>query len=288
LGDAATPAWALRGSAGFREPPPPCTGNLGCATGTGRIWFIGIESSRRAPADRASFPPRSHRPALPHGPPRSRDPRLAGHSSDAGFGSGETEQGWGLPGALHPAQTGRRSAGSSNSPRDGGDARAVFIHKVPPRIENPAVVQGHQGVSGCGGVVLAVLAVRVLQGRKLVLAQHLVHHELPRGGRGARWSGRGNAAAPRCFGFSPARVAEPGPWPPCSPPPRAGPQSCPRESQQRAPRRETRAYLENWKMSKTNFSILMPLGFSGWISCPVVMSTCGIFFSATWCCSCGS
>lgn len=36
-------------------------------------------------------------------------------------------------------------------------------------------------------------------------------------------------------------------------------------------------YFANWKMSKTNFSILIPLGLSGLTSCPWE-STCGIFF----------
>lgn len=129
------------------------------------------------------------------------------------------EKGWGLPGALYPAQKGHRRAGSSNSPRDGGDARAIFVHKVPSCIENPAVVQGHQGMSGCGGVVLAVLAVCILQGRKLVLTQHLVHHKFPGGKQGAGGSGLGNIAAPCCFGFSPARAAELGLQPPRSPHP---------------------------------------------------------------------
>lgn len=39
-------------------------------------------------------------------------------------------------------------------------------------------------------------------------------------------------------------------------------------------------YLANWNMSKTNFSILIPLGLSGLISLPC-MSTYGIFFWAT-------
>lgn len=49
----------------------------------------------------------------------------------------------------------------------------------------------------------------------------------------------------------------------------------------------TVTHLANWKMSKTNFSILIPFGLSGLISWPFA-STCGIFFWATWCCSCGS
>lgn len=49
----------------------------------------------------------------------------------------------------------------------------------------------------------------------------------------------------------------------------------------------TVTHLANWKMSKTNFSILMPFGFSGLISWPWA-STYGIFFWATWCCSWGS
>lgn len=49
----------------------------------------------------------------------------------------------------------------------------------------------------------------------------------------------------------------------------------------------THTHLANWKMSKTNFSILIPFGLSGLMSRPDA-STCGIFFWATWCCSCGS
>lgn len=49
----------------------------------------------------------------------------------------------------------------------------------------------------------------------------------------------------------------------------------------------TTTHLANWKMSKTNFSILIPFGLSGLISRPCV-STYGIFFWATWCCSWGS
>lgn len=46
-------------------------------------------------------------------------------------------------------------------------------------------------------------------------------------------------------------------------------------------------YLANWKMSKTNFSIFIPFGLSGLSGRPRE-STHGIFFWATWCCSCGS
>lgn len=133
---------------------------------------------------------------------------MAGHFSNAGSCSTEMKEHWRLPSALYPSQKGCRSSRSGNSPGDGGDACTVFVHKVPPRIEDPAVVQGHQGMSGCRGVVLAVLAVCVLQRRKLILAQHLVHHKLPREVQSAGGSRLGNVAAPWCFSFSSAWMVE--------------------------------------------------------------------------------
>lgn len=50
---------------------------------------------------------------------------------------------------------------------------------MAPGVQDPAVVQGHEGVSGCGGRVLPALGVRVLQRGELVLPQNLVHHERP-------------------------------------------------------------------------------------------------------------
>lgn len=52
-------------------------------------------------------------------------------------------------------------------------------------------------------------------------------------------------------------------------------------------RNSAATHFANWKMSKTNFSILIPFGFSGLMSWPW-SSTNGIFFWATWCCSWGS
>lgn len=69
--------------------------------------------------------------------------------------------------------------GSRSSPGDGGEACAILVHEVSPCVEHPAVVQGHQGVPCRGGVVLAVLAVCILQWRELILTQNLIHHKLP-------------------------------------------------------------------------------------------------------------
>lgn len=58
---------------------------------------------------------------------------------------------------------------------------AVLVDEVAPGVEHPAVVEGHEGVSGCGGRVLCVLTVRILQGGELVLPQHLIHNKRPVG-----------------------------------------------------------------------------------------------------------
>lgn len=58
------------------------------------------------------------------------------------------------------------------------------------------MVQGHQGVPCRGGVVLAVLAVRVLQRRELILTQHLVHHKFPGEENGTRSVGSALGASP--------------------------------------------------------------------------------------------
>lgn len=55
------------------------------------------------------------------------------------------------------------------SPGYGRHASAVLVDEVAPGVEHPAVVEGHEGVSGCGGGVLSVLAVRILQWGELVL-----------------------------------------------------------------------------------------------------------------------
>ena len=67
------------------------------------------------------------------------------------------------------------------SPGDGGYTSAVLIDEVAPSVEHPAVVEGHEGVSSCGGRVLSVLTVRILQRGELVLPQHLVHNKSPVG-----------------------------------------------------------------------------------------------------------
>lgn len=67
------------------------------------------------------------------------------------------------------------------SPGYGGHTPSVFVDKVAAGVEDPAVVEGHEGMSGCGGRVLAILAVSILQGGELVLPQHLVHNKRPGG-----------------------------------------------------------------------------------------------------------
>lgn len=49
------------------------------------------------------------------------------------------------------------------SPRNGGHAPSVFVDKVAAGVEDPAVMEGHEGMSGRGGRVLPILAVSVLQ-----------------------------------------------------------------------------------------------------------------------------
>lgn len=71
------------------------------------------------------------------------------------------------------------SAGWLRSPGYGGHVSAVFVDKVAPSVEHPAVVEGHEGVSGCGGRVLCILTVCILQRGELILTQHLVHHKCP-------------------------------------------------------------------------------------------------------------
>lgn len=67
------------------------------------------------------------------------------------------------------------------SPGYGGHASSVFVDEVAAGVEDPAVVEGHEGLSGCGGRVLPILGVGVLQRGELVLPQHLVHNKLPGG-----------------------------------------------------------------------------------------------------------
>lgn len=68
-----------------------------------------------------------------------------------------------------------------SSPGYGRHAPSVLVDKVAAGVEDPAVVEGHEGVSGCGGRVLPALGVGVLQRGELVLPQHLVHNKLPGG-----------------------------------------------------------------------------------------------------------
>lgn len=67
------------------------------------------------------------------------------------------------------------------SPGYGGHASAVLVDEVAAGVEHPAVMEGHEGVSGCSGRVLPVLSVCILQRGELVLPQHLVHNKGPDG-----------------------------------------------------------------------------------------------------------
>lgn len=71
---------------------------------------------------------------------------------------------------------------------------AVLIDKVGPGVEHPTVMEGHEGVSGCGGRVLCVLTVCVFQRGELVLPQHLVHNKCPVGHTQQHISTQANAA----------------------------------------------------------------------------------------------
>lgn len=55
----------------------------------------------------------------------------------------------------------------------------VLVYKVSSSIEDPAVMQGHEGVFHRGGRVFTVLAVGVFQGRELVFTKNLIHHKGP-------------------------------------------------------------------------------------------------------------
>lgn len=67
------------------------------------------------------------------------------------------------------------------SPWYGRHTSAVLVDEVTPSIEHPAVMQRHEGVSGCGGRVLSILTVCILQRGELVFPQHLVHNKGPVG-----------------------------------------------------------------------------------------------------------
>lgn len=60
--------------------------------------------------------------------------------------------------------------------RHGG---SVLIYEMTACFEDPAVVQGHEGIACSCGIVFPILTVRILQRRKLILSQHLVHHKPP-------------------------------------------------------------------------------------------------------------
>jgi hypothetical protein len=59
-------------------------------------------------------------------------------------------------------------------------ARAIFIYEVAPRIEDPAMMKGHQSMSCSSRVVLPILTVCILEWGKLIFPQYFIHHKLPR------------------------------------------------------------------------------------------------------------
>lgn len=65
------------------------------------------------------------------------------------------------------------------SPGYGRYSSAVLVDEVAPSVEHPAVVEGHEGVSGCGGRVFSLLSVGILQRGELVLPEHFVHDKGP-------------------------------------------------------------------------------------------------------------
>lgn len=65
------------------------------------------------------------------------------------------------------------------SPGYGGHTSAILIDEVAPSIEHPAMVKGHQGVSGGGGSVLSILTICILQGGELILPQDLENNKRP-------------------------------------------------------------------------------------------------------------
>lgn len=65
------------------------------------------------------------------------------------------------------------------SPWYGGHAPAVLIDEVAPSIQNPAVVKGHEGMSGCGRCVLSILSVSILEWGELIFPQHLIDNKFP-------------------------------------------------------------------------------------------------------------
>lgn len=80
------------------------------------------------------------------------------------------------PGAQQRAERSRRGQAGTRPPGDKGtglpgnrgQAGAISVYKVAPRVEHPAVVKGQQSVPGRGGVVLATVTVRVLEWGELV------------------------------------------------------------------------------------------------------------------------
>ena len=67
---------------------------------------------------------------------------------------------------VQEASTHTRS--DTDLPRNGWEARAVFVYEVAPRVEDPAVMKGQQGMSRGSRIVLPVLTVRVLQRGNLI------------------------------------------------------------------------------------------------------------------------
>lgn len=55
-------------------------------------------------------------------------------------------------------------------PRNGWEARAIFIDEVAPCIEDPAVMKGQQSMPCGGRIVLPVLTVCILEWGKLIFS----------------------------------------------------------------------------------------------------------------------
>lgn len=66
---------------------------------------------------------------------------------------------------------------------------SVLVDEMPTSVEDPAVMQGHEGVACGRGIVLPILTVCILQWRKLIFSQHLIHHKPPKTQEGERKEG---------------------------------------------------------------------------------------------------
>lgn len=64
-------------------------------------------------------------------------------------------------------------------PRNSRQAGSILIHKAATSAENPAVMQRHQRMPCSGRIVLAILAVCILQRGKLIFSQHFINNEFP-------------------------------------------------------------------------------------------------------------